>query len=147
MERSGDAATGLRDLYAAFNAKDPDAFERCIAADAEAFVVGTQRASADRGEWLANFRELVSAGADVRLAEDGVSAWASGDVAFAFDRPAFILPGGMRLPTRLTAVLRVDDGAWRAMHAHFSVAVPDEVAVREGTTWLEQLGEPLGPMA
>jgi hypothetical protein len=36
---------------------------------------------------------------------------------------------GDRLPTRLTAVLREDEGEWKAVHLHFSVGVPDEQAV------------------
>ena len=56
------------------------------------------------------------------------------------------LPRGPgRLPTRLTAVLVRRDGEWRVAHAHFSVAVPDEIALSQASAWLEELGEPAGP--
>ena len=34
-----------------------------------------------------------------------------------------------RLPTRLSAVLREQDGDWKVVHLHFSVGVPDEQAI------------------
>ena len=147
MEPSTAARAGLARLYAAFNAKDRAAFDACIAEHPDAFVIGTQRSSTNRAGWLRNFDDLVAAGADVRLAEDDIRAWADGDFAWAVDRPAFLLPGGGRLPTRLSAVLTRRDGEWRVVHAHFSVAVPDELAVQQAPAWLEQLGEPAGPGA
>ncbi len=147
MERSHAVAAGLRGLYDAFSAGDPAAFERGIARDPDAFVIGTQRWGAGRDHWLASFQELVDAGVRLRLAEDGIRAWAEGTVGWAVDRPAFVLPDGSRLPTRLSAVLRHEDGAWQVVHAHFSVAVPDEVALEQAHAWLEQLGEPAGGSA
>jgi ketosteroid isomerase-like protein len=147
MEESADAARGLARLYAAFNARDRAAFDGCVVDHPDAFVIGTQRSSGDRAGWMRNFDDLVAAGADVRLADDEIRAWADGDWAWAVDSPAFLLPGGGRLPTRLTAVLARRDGEWRVVHGHFSVAVPDETAVQQAPAWLEQLGEPPGPGA
>lgn len=145
MNLSSDAAETVARLYTAFNAKDQGAFSALVLDHAEAFVFGTQRSSGDRVGWLRNFQDLVEAGIDVTLAEDEIRAWAHGDTAWAVDRPAFLLPGGGRLPTRLTAVLVRHDGEWRVAHAHFSVAVPDELAVSQASAWLVELGEPEGP--
>lgn len=144
MEGSPDAAAGLARLYDAFNTKDRAAFAACVLDHPDAFVIGTQRWSGSRAKWMQNFDELVESGMDVRLAEDGIRAWAEGDSAWAVDRPAFVLPNGMRLPTRLSAVLARRDGEWRVVHAHFSVAVPDETALENAAAWLEELGEPAG---
>jgi hypothetical protein len=51
-------------------------------------------------------------------------------MGFALDTPAFVFPDGSTLPTRLTAVLRSEDGEWKIVHLHFSVGVPDEEAVQ-----------------
>jgi hypothetical protein len=42
------------------------------------------------------------------------------------DQPTFVLPDGSSFETRLTAVVRKEDGQWKLVHAHFSVGVPDE---------------------
>jgi ketosteroid isomerase-like protein len=36
---------------------------------------------------------------------------------------------------RVTAVVRQEDGAWRIVHAHFSVGVPDEEVVELQARW------------
>jgi ketosteroid isomerase-like protein len=142
MQHSTEAEAGLRALYAAFDAKDQVAFADRVLDHADAFVIGTQRWSGSRAQWLANFDELVESGADIRLEESAIQAWSDGDWALAVDRPAFVLPGGAgRLPTRLSAMLVRREGRWRVAHAHFSVAVPDEVALEHAAGWLEELGE------
>jgi hypothetical protein len=50
-------------------------------------------------------------------------------VGWGTDRPRFVFPDGSRLPTRLTAVLRHQDGDWKVVHLHFPVGVPDEQAI------------------
>lgn len=141
MERSGEAAAGLAKLYAAFNEKDRAAFDARILDHPDAFVIGTQRWSGSRARWIENFDELVESGMDVRLEAFDIQAFADGDWSWAVDRPAFVLPNGMRLPTRLSAVLVRRDAEWLVVHAHFSVAVPDETAVPNAIAWLEELGE------
>jgi hypothetical protein len=45
-------------------------------------------------------------------------------VGWGTDRPRFVFPDGSRLPTRLTAVLRHQDGDWKVVQLHFFVGVP-----------------------
>lgn len=66
-------------------------------------------------------------------------------MGWAFDCVTFHMPGGARLPSRLTAVLREEDGAWKIVHAHFSVAVPCDLALEQAGDWLTQLEQ--GPDA
>lgn len=51
-------------------------------------------------------------------------------VGYATDTPRFVLPDGSFIPTRLTGVLHQEAGAWKVVHLHFSVGVPDEDAVQ-----------------
>jgi ketosteroid isomerase-like protein len=45
------------------------------------------------------------------------------------------MPDGSAIKTRVTAVLRRDDGTWKLVHAHFSVGVPDEEVVELQKRW------------
>jgi hypothetical protein len=50
------------------------------------------------------------------------------------DRPRAVLPDGNAISTRLTGVLRQEEGEWRFVHIHISVGVPDEEMVELKTT-------------
>jgi hypothetical protein len=63
-------------------------------------------------------------------------AWEHESVAWAADRPSFVM-GGTRIPIRILAVMVKEDGAYKIVTAHFSVGVPDGVAAENATTWSE----------
>lgn len=103
------------------------------------FVIGTQRIGGGREEWLESVRENTEAG--IVFEAGPIRAWSVGDAGWAVDEPTIVIPGGLRLQTRMTAVLRRDaDGVFRILHMHFSWAVPDEVAIESVPVWREQLG-------
>ena len=63
-------------------------------------------------------------------AGDNLRGYEEGSMGWAVDQPTFVLPAGSTIPTRLTAVVRQEDGGkWKLVHAHFAVGVPDEEAV------------------
>ena len=43
------------------------------------------------------------------------------------------------MKTRLTAVLRREDGAWKLVHMHVSVGVPDDEVVELQNRWSSAL--------
>ena len=105
----------------------------------DAVVRFYERIGAGREAWLESVRENTEMG--VRFEGGDVRAFAEGDAGWAVDEPTIVLPNGMRLQTRMTAVLRREpDGEWRLLHQHYSWAVPDEVAMERATAWREQLG-------
>jgi len=62
-------------------------------------------------------------------------------MGWAVDEPTIVLPGGTRLTTRMTAVLRRGlNGDFRLLHQHYSWAVPDEVGMENAQAWREELG-------
>ncbi len=65
-------------------------------------------------------------------------AYEEGSMGFAVDEPTFGLPDGSRFPTRVTAVLRLEKGRWKIVHAHFSVGVPDEEVAELTRKWAGQ---------
>jgi len=56
---------------------------------------------------------------------DDVKAFQEGGVGWAAGRGHFEM-GGKRVPVRFTAVLRQEDGEWKAVQAHASIGVPND---------------------
>jgi ketosteroid isomerase-like protein len=139
MLQSTEARDAVAQFYAMLSAGDVDGTAATIADDAEAFVTGTQRIGDGRESRLDSVRENAQMG--VVFEAGDIRAWAEGAMAWAVDEPTVVLPNGVRLPMRMTAVLRREaDGALRIVHQHYSWAVPDEVAMEHVQAWRTQLG-------
>lgn len=119
-------------FYERFMAGDADAFEDGLATGDGVFVIGTAPGEGhwDRASWANAYRtQFTDLG--IRLeAGDEPAGYEEGAVGFGTDTPRFVMPDGSYLPTRLTAVLRNEDGAWKIVHLHFSVGVADEEAIQ-----------------
>lgn len=110
-----------------------------LADDPDTFPIGTQRAGANRDEWIDSIRANAEMG--VAWQPDALRAFEAGDAGFAVDDTTAVLPDGTRLTMRMTAFLmRGTDGAFRIVNMHFSWAVPDEVAMPQVAAWRDQLG-------
>ena len=139
MVDSSEARAAVERFYDRLSAGDVDGTAATIADDPDAFVIGTQRIGGGREEWLGSVRENAAMG--VVFESGNVRAWAEGGMGWAVDEPTIVLPNGVRLPTRMTAVLRREpDGSYRILHQHYSWAVPDSVAMDAVQIWHEQLG-------
>lgn len=132
MLSSDAVCDGLRTFYERFSAHDPDGFADAIATCDGVSVIGSAPGEGHRGRepWIAAYREFIAA-SGLRL-EGGArpAGWEEGSIGFAVDEARFVLPDGSFLPTRLTAVLRNESSAWKVVHLHFSVGVPDEQAIQ-----------------
>ena len=60
----------------------------------------------------------LEAGEEQHCYEEGSMGWVA-------DRPRVVLPEGT-ISTRLTGVVRQEEGEWRFVHIHLSIGVPDE---------------------
>ena len=49
-----------------------------------------------------------------------------GSVGWTMDRVNVQLPNGVEIPIRHTRIFHQEDGMWKMVHLHVSVAVPDE---------------------
>lgn len=103
--------------------------------DSEAVsVIGT-----DPAEWVtdaAQVRQLavgeaqVTDAAGLQRIPTEPQAWAEGDVGWVIDAPRLRLPSGAETQVRMTAIMHRENGAWRIVHMHTSIGVPnDQVAV------------------
>ncbi|WP_285750413.1 nuclear transport factor 2 family protein [Lentzea sp. NBRC 105346] len=132
MKASNSIVGGLAAFYDAFNSGSVDQFSDALADTDGTSVIGSApgEGHSDRASWIKTYAEMITP-AGVRL-RGGPSArgFAHDGAGFVVDEPAFVLPDGSRLETRLTAVLIEEGGRWRVVHLHFSVGVPDEEAIR-----------------
>jgi hypothetical protein len=134
MKESDAVRDGLRMFYERFSAGDPSGFADAIATGPGVSVIGSAPGEGhdDRDSWVATYAELIPK-VQIKL-QGGPSprGFQEGSVGYATDEPRFVLPDGSYLPTRLTGVLHLEDDAWKIVHLHFSVGVPDEEAVQPG---------------
>jgi ketosteroid isomerase-like protein len=123
MESSTEVRAAMLRFYDRLSEGDVAAFDDVVAPDA-ALVIGTAP-----GEWVTE-RDRMRSGFETEgvTLETGGSAtgYAEGSMGWVADEPTFGFPDGTRMKCRLTAVLRDEAGAWRLVHMHVSVAVPDE---------------------
>jgi ketosteroid isomerase-like protein len=135
MERSAEVESWLRDGYALMERGDVNAMGALVSEADGTVMIGT-----DPNEWwhgheaiLKAFREQVEAlGGGFPLSAGDPRAYVQGDVGWVADRPAFRAPDGSTIETRLTGVVRREDGGWRWVQAHFSIGIPNEQAFGQG---------------
>ena len=133
MQQSAGVRDGILRFYERFSGGDAARFAEVIAQGEGVSVIGTGPGEGhdDRDDWITTYEQMMHGemggtrleGGDPRADEEGSLGW-------GVDEPQFVFPDGSRLPTRLTAVLREEDGDWKVVHLHFSVGVPDEQAIQ-----------------
>jgi hypothetical protein len=123
MERSD----GVRDAMLRFcdrlTAGDVGAFDDLVSSHPATVVVGTAPGEIvrERGRLRFGF-EMEGLG----LVPSDPEAYAEGPLGWALDEPSFVYPDGSTVKTRMTFVFHREDGAWKLVHMHASVGVPDE---------------------
>jgi hypothetical protein len=128
MEQSAEARAAMLRFYDRFSAGDIAGFAQMITNWEGAFVIGTDPGEwqESRSSWIAGYEEQITAIPGVRLEASDLRGYAEGTLGWAADQPSFVLPDGTKISTRLTTVLRLEDGAWKLVNAHFSIGVPNE---------------------
>ena len=125
MERSSEVARAVGRFYEAIEDGTHAAFDGIVSSDPVAMVIGTDRWLGDRRTWREAFPSLRG----ITVEDSDAQGFRHEGFGWVIDRPVFVLPGGDRLPARLTAVIRKEDDRWKIVHVHLSVQVPDDVAV------------------
>jgi hypothetical protein len=62
----------------------------------------------------------------VNLEVQNLKAYCEGSVGWTMDRVSVRLPNGVEIPMRHTRIFHKEDGAWKMVHLHASVAVANE---------------------
>ena len=132
-----EASTGVRDAVLAFyrgvTDKDVARFDEIVSSHEATVVIGTAP-----GEWVTERPRLrfgfetegitLTPGARPVGYEEGTMGW-------FVDEPWFGFAGGGGMRTRVTGVVRQEDGRWKVVHLHFSVGVPDDEVQDDQARW------------
>lgn len=138
MEHSYDVAATIAAWYERMSAGDGDGAAALLVDDPETFAIGTQRIGPGRDEWVSSIAEMTQMG--VQWSAGPLRAWEVAGAGFAVDETTALLPNGVGLTMRMTALLVGSDDGYRIFNMHFSWAVPDEVAFEQADAWRAALG-------
>jgi ketosteroid isomerase-like protein len=139
MRRSAEVRDTLLRFYEVFSAPDLEGFAQIIAQEADegVLVIGTDPGDWAQGRerWIAAREALTHTMEGLRLeAGEEPQGYEEGSMGWVADQPRAVLPDGA-ISTRLTGVLRQEEGEWRLVHIHLSVGVPDEEVVELQKRW------------
>ncbi len=139
MRRSAEVRDTLLRFYEVFSAPDLEGFARIITqeADESVLVIGTDPGdwAEGRQRWIAAREALTHSMEGLRLeAGEEPRGYEEGSMGWVNDRPRAVLPEGS-ISTRLTGVVRQEQGEWKLVHIHLSVGVPDEEVVDLQKRW------------
>ena len=127
-ERSPEIEQVLRDMLDAMARSDIDRIGRHTSHDACVVAIGSDASEWGEGydEITRLFRESTPEGElGVTVGLDDVTAFREGGIGWAAGRGFFEMEG-KRVPVRLTAVLHQEEGEWKAVQSHASIAVPND---------------------
>jgi len=129
MERSPSLEKELARLYEAFSQGDANLMEELTSSREGVVFIGT-----DPDEWfedVSGIRALLEAqaGAGIAVVHGDPRAFEEGTVGWVADRGHFELPDGTKVPFRITAVFHRENGTWKLVQEHASVAVSNEEAI------------------
>jgi hypothetical protein len=133
MKESTDVRDAMRRFYDGVTTGDVANFDDIVSGESANMVIGTAP-----GEWVTDRAGLrfgfETEGVGMRSGPDP-RGWEEGSIGWVADEPTLRYPDGSEINTRLTAVLRRENGTWRLVCAHFSVGVPDEEVVGLQKKW------------
>ncbi len=131
-----DESTAVRDAWLRFcdrlSAGDVDSFDELVSSHPATVIVGT--APDERVTERAALRYGFEA-EGIGFQPANPVAYEDGALGWAIDEPTFVFPDGSAMRTRVTAVFHQTDGAWKLVHMHASVGVPDDEVVALQQRW------------
>ena len=132
MAPSVEVKDTVLEFYRRMLAGEGEAANDLISRDPAMIFIGSA------GEWVDDQDALRSG---TQVATEGLEAgpnpvgYANGDVGWFADQPDWVFADGSRANMRMSAVLQREPDGWRIVHAHLSVAVPDDECVMLQRRW------------
>ncbi|MEK7424117.1 MAG: nuclear transport factor 2 family protein [Actinomycetota bacterium] len=129
MERSNELTELVHTIYDAVSCGDADALKGMLSARQGVVFIGTDPDEVyfDAASITAMLQGQADAGIKVRAGT--VTAFEEGTVGWTADTGTFVLPDGTDVPFRMTAVFHRENGAWKLVQEHASIAVTNEEAI------------------
>jgi ketosteroid isomerase-like protein len=131
MQPSPELRALIEKSFRDLAAKDADAVLATFSSEPGVVFIGT-----DPKEWFESradaepvIRAVAASGDGNMPANLSIQASQEGTVGWAVYRWSGHLPDGRTLQLRGTNVFNQDGGMWKAVHSHWSVAVPDELVM------------------
>ncbi len=116
MNRSPEVEAWARELAAS---NDPQVIADAHSRSDDVLVIGT-----DENEWIEGdaVQAIWEAQADIEIDVDDLRCYEEGSVSWMAGRITFKLPDGTNLPARITGVAHRENGEWKIVQSHASVA-------------------------
>jgi hypothetical protein len=125
IQPAASIVQAVQKFYQRMRGADMAGFEEFISTDPSLVVMGSAGERFSKRETLRGVFRLKNEGLEAGPHPLG---WESGDFAWFVDEPDWVFPDGSRVHMRFTVVAHREAGAWRFVHWHLSVPVPDEEA-------------------
>jgi hypothetical protein len=141
MSPSVEIRETMLEFYRRMLAGESDGANELISKDPALVFIGSA------GEWVDDQATLRSG---TQVPNEGLEVgpnpvgYANGDVGWFADRPSWLFADGSRAEMRMSAVLQREEPGWRIVHAHISVAVPDDECVMLQRRWKYGIPAPSG---
>jgi hypothetical protein len=135
MRQSEEVRDAMLRFCEKLSAGDVASSDDLVSQEPATLIIGTSP-----GEWVTE-RDRMRFGFEaegVRLEAKDPVGYEEGSLGWVVDQPAFVFPDGSVMQTRLTVVMRQEEGRWKLVHMHLSVGVPDEQVVELQHRWTDE---------
>lgn len=128
MKRSQELEELVARWFAAASSGDASVVDELVSTDAGVRLVGSDPAEVLSGDAVASFlrSEVSNAGGQVRFSPDNIEAFEEGTVGWATTQLTITMPDGGHVSPRWSSVFHREDGTWKFVQTHASIAVPNE---------------------
>jgi hypothetical protein len=132
MDASPGIVETVQEFYRRMLAGDADAANELISRDPATLMIGSA------GEWVQDQDALRSGrlpAGEGLIGGTTAVGYEQDALGWFADEPTWVFADGSKARMRMSAFLRREDGAWRIVHAHLSVAVPDDECAMLQMRW------------
>jgi hypothetical protein len=128
MERSPELEALVGAWFQAASRGDASLVDRRVSRHQESRLIGSDPDEWLGGEAVAEFLrgEVEGSGGRVRFSPTNTEAFQEGTVGWAATRLTITLPDGRQVSPRWSAVFHQEDGVWKFVQTHASIAVPND---------------------
>ena len=129
MQGSAGVREAIPRCYDVFLSGDVEGSIRLLTQEEGAIGIGTdpEEWADSRAEFVAFLEAQMTEAEAVRIkAGENPRCFEEGSVGWVADRPTFVVADGSIVPSRMTAVMRQEDGEWKLVQAHWSIGVANQ---------------------